>query len=274
MTPAKRTRFIAVTSGKGGVGKSTLTSNLALLLSLSGLKVAVFDADIGLANLDVMFNVRVTHNILHVLKGEATLNDVVIPVRENLLLIPGESGEEIFRFCDAGMFETLIDQASILDDIDVMLIDTGAGIGEQTQRFLRTADDVIVVTVPDPAAITDAYATIKVTARSRNTIKMILNQVHSEREADNIFVKIKKVAQTHIGPELRLELLGAMTRDEKVAYAVKRRSIFVRDFPGARPTKELQRIAQNIMADIDRSVKVQTGESGLAGLLKRLMEQF
>jgi len=272
--PARRTRFIAVTSGKGGVGKSTITSNLALLLSISGLKVAVFDADIGLANLDVMFNVTAKHNILHVLKGEATLNEVVIPIRDNLLLIPGESGEEIFRYCNAGMLERLIGDTGLLDDIDIMLIDTGAGIGENTQLFLRSADDVIVVTVPDPAAITDAYATIKVTARRRKEIKMILNQVHSAKEAQNIFAKIDLVAKTHIGPDLRLELLGEMTRDDKVAYAVKRRSSFVREFPTSRPTKELQAIAQNIMADIDRSVTVQASESGIAGFFKRLMEQF
>jgi len=271
---AKKTRFIAVTSGKGGVGKSTITSNLALLFSLSGLKVAVFDADIGLANLDVMFNVTAPKNIMHVLKGEAGLDEVIIPIRDNLLLIPGESGEEIFRYCDAGMFERLMADARILDDIDVMFIDTGAGIGEQTQRFLQSADDVIVVTVPDPAAITDAYATIKVTARRRKRVKMILNQVHSAKEAKNIFAKIEQVAKVHIGEDLALELLGEMTKDEKVAYAVKRRSSFVRDFPGARPTKELQMIAQNIMADIDRSVRVQAGESGLAGFFKRLMEQF
>ncbi|MBD3800386.1 MAG: P-loop NTPase [Campylobacterales bacterium] len=274
MRQVKRTRFIAVTSGKGGVGKSTITSNLALLLSISGLKVAVFDADIGLANLDVMFNVTAGKNILHVLKGEAALRDVVIPVADNLLLIPGESGEEIFRYCDAGMFERLIGETGVLDDIDIMLIDTGAGIGEHTQLFLQSADDVIVVTVPDPAAITDAYATIKVTARRRKDIKVILNQVHTPKEANNIFAKISTVAKTHIGPDLRLELLGEMTRDDKVAYAVKRRSSFVREFPTARPTRELQAIAQNIMADIDRSVTVQASESGIAGLFKRLLEQF
>lgn len=271
---AKKTRFIAVTSGKGGVGKSTISSNLALLFSLSGLKVAVFDADIGLANLDIMFNVSAPGNILHVLKGEATLSDIIIPVRKNLLLIPGESGEEIFRYCDSTMFERLMRDADGLDDIDVMLIDTGAGIGEHTQLFLQSADDVIVVTVPDPAAITDAYATIKVTAKKRHDMKMILNQVHSVKEGRNIFSKIEQVAREHIGPDLRLELLGEISRDEKVAYSVKRRSSFVSDFPRSQPTKELQVIAQNLMADIDRTVRVNASESGISGLFKRLLEQF
>lgn len=271
---AKKTRFVAITSGKGGVGKSTISSNLALLLSISGVKVAVFDADIGLANLDVMFNVTAPKNILHVLKGEATLDEVIIPVRENLLLIPGESGEEIFRYCDAQMASRLLGDAGGLGDIDIMLIDTGAGIGEQTQRFLHAADEVVVVTVPDPAAITDAYATIKVTARHRPDMKVIMNQVHSEKEARSIFAKIRQVALENISPELRLELLGRVTRDEKVAYSVKRRSSFVHDFPRSQPTRELQEIAQQLVADIDRSVRVHASESGLSGLFKRLMEQF
>ncbi len=269
-----KTKFVAVTSGKGGVGKSTISSNLALLLSYSGLKVAVFDADIGLANLDVMFNVTAERNILHVLKGEARLEEVIVPIRKNLLLIPGESGEEIFRYSDAQMFARLMRDADGLDDIDIMLIDTGAGIGEQTQLFLQSADEVIVVTVPDPAAITDAYATVKVTARRRRDIKMILNQVHNEREAHNIFAKIRQVALENVDPALRLELLGVLTKDEKVAYSIKRRSSFVRDFPRSRPTKELQKIAQHLVADIDRSVRVPTSESGLSGLFKRLLEQF
>jgi len=271
---AKKTRFIAITSGKGGVGKSTITSNLALLLSYSGMKVAVFDADIGLANLDVMFNVSAPKNILHVLRGEAALSDIIIPINKNLLLIPGESGEEIFRYCDEAMFERLVQKSEGLDDIDLFLIDTGAGIGEQTQLFLQSADDVIVVTVPDPAAITDAYATIKVTARGRNDIKMILNQVHNAQEARNIFAKIEQVAKVHVSDSLHLELLGELQKDEKVSYTVKRRSSFVNDFPRAQPTKQLQQIAQNIMAEIDASVTVQATESGLAGLFKRLMDQF
>lgn len=274
MPGAKKTRFIAITSGKGGVGKSTISSNLALLLSVSGLKVAVFDADIGLANLDVMFNVEAPKNMLHVLKGEASLDEVIIPISENLLLIPGESGEEIFRYCDAQMFERLMRHTDRLDDIDIMLIDTGAGIGEQTQLFLRSADDVVVVTVPDPAAITDAYATIKVTARHRPDMKVLMNQVHSEKEARNIFETIRHVAQDNIDRKLHLELIGQLTKDDRIAYSVKRRSCFIQDFPRSQSSRELQLIAQLIIADIDRSVRVHASQSGLSGLFKRLMEQF
>ena len=190
----KNTRFIAVTSGKGGVGKSTISSNLAATLANRGLRVGIFDADIGLANLDIMFGVKIKKNILHVLKGEATISDILINITDNLVLIPGESGDEILKYSDRLLFEHFMQEADILDDLDVMIIDTGAGIGESIQLFLQAADDVIVVTVPDPAAITDAYATIKITSKIRDNIYIVMNQVRSEKEAVGIYDKIKKVA--------------------------------------------------------------------------------
>jgi flagellar biosynthesis protein FlhG len=271
---AKKTRFIAITSGKGGVGKSTISANLSLLLASSGLKVGVFDADIGLANLDVMFNVRVRKNLLHVLKGEATVSEILIPITKNLSLIPGESGEEILKYSDAQLFERVMQEANALSDLDVMLIDTGAGISEQTQLFLNAADDVIVVTVPDPAAITDAYATIKVTSRFRNDISMILNQVKNEKEGAAIFERIKKVAHANIGPQLQLEYIGKISADAKVSTSVKHRALFVREFPAAQPTRDIRLIANRISQKLERDVLVCSDESGLAGLFKRLMEHF
>lgn len=273
-TTAKKTRFIAITSGKGGVGKSTISSNMAYLMARYGLKVGIFDADIGLANLDVMFNVKIHKNILHVLKGEARVEDILVPIDKNLVLIPGESGEEIFKYASGGLFERFMDQAGVLDDLDVMIIDTGAGIGEHIQLFLRACDDVIVVTVPDPAAITDAYATIKVTSRLRNEINVIMNQVRSEKEAQGLFDKIHKVAQANIGGDLRLLYLGQVSSDPKIVSSVKKRALFSRDYPTARPTQELEAIVKRIAKKLERNVLVNPRESGLGGLFKRLMEHF
>lgn len=271
---AKKTRFIAITSGKGGVGKSTISSNMAHVMAKHGLKVGIFDADIGLANLDVMFNVKITKNILHVLRGEATVEEILVPIEKNLVLIPGESGEEIFKYASSGLFERFMDEAHVLDDLDVMIIDTGAGIGEHIQLFLRACDDVVVVTVPDPAAITDAYATIKVTSRLRNEISVIMNQVRNEKEALALFEKIQKVALANIGHQLQLNYLGQISSDPKVSMSVKKRTLYAREFPASLPSTELEMIVKRLAKKLERNVLVAPQESGLGGFFKRLMEHF
>ena len=271
---SKKTRFVAITSGKGGVGKSTISSNLAYYLAQNGLNVGIFDADIGLANLDVMFNVKIKKNILHVLKGEAGVSDILVPITRNLILIPGESGDEILKYSNQTLFERFMQEAQILDKLDVMLIDTGAGIGEHIQIFLEAADDIVVVTVPDPAAITDAYATIKSIAGFRDDISMILNMVKSEKEAQNIFNKIQKVAHDNIRSQLNLELLGKISNDAKVASSIKQRELFVKLYPTSPAAKDVAQIASKVGEKVERNVLVSPNESGLSGLFRRLMGHF
>jgi flagellar biosynthesis protein FlhG len=270
----KNTRFIAITSGKGGVGKSTISANLGFLLSKMGLKIAILDADIGLANLDVIFNVEAKKNILDVLKNQATLEDVVTPVSQNLFLIPGESGDEIFKFNDREIVDAFLRDAEVLSGLDIVIIDTGAGISEHIQRFLNAADDVIVVTVPDPAAITDAYATIKVVSKEKDNAYMIFNQVKSVKEATTIFTKINNVAKANMKEGFKLELIGQISKDETVAKATKQRLLFAKEFSTHGSTTELKNIAKKIARKVEHNMLQDKDDSSISNFFKKLLGQF
>jgi flagellar biosynthesis protein FlhG len=270
-----KTRFVTITSGKGGVGKSTISANLAFIFAKYGYKVGIFDADIGLANLDVMFNVKTKRNIVHVLKGEAKVSDILIPIMPNLTLIPGDSGDEILKYSDSRMFERFMQDANVLNDLDILFIDTGAGISDKIQLFLNIADDVLVVTVPDPAAITDAYATVKVTSRMKNNIGMILNQVSNEREAVTIFGKIERVAKINIRQQLELEYFGKVASDTNVSVAIRRRTLFAKEHPQAQATKDLEKIASHLSKKMEHNMLINPSSgSGLVGLFQRLLQHF
>ena len=269
-----KTKFIAITSGKGGVGKSTISSNMAYLLSTFGYKVAIFDADIGLANLDIMFNVSVEKNILHLLKNEVILEDILIEINENLYLIPGDSGEEMFKYTNNQILENVFKYPTILDDMDYMIIDTGAGIGQFTKHFLEIADEVIVLTIPDPSAITDAYATIKVCSRFKERVHFAINMTRNKDEGKFIFTKVKHIADENLRKGFSLEYLGNISNSNIIKKSVQERVIFSKEYSGSLATRDLINILKDFIFkvesrkvdfDIDRSFK---------GFLTRLVERF
>lgn len=266
----KRTEIIAVTSGKGGVGKSNISANLAYTLCKMGYKVAAFDADIGLANLDLIFGVKAHKTILSVLKGDCELKDIVIPIENGLYLIPGDSGDEIFSYITEDSVSRLIGDGGILADLDYLVIDTGAGIGGLTQKFLDASDMLIVVTMPDPSAITDAYAAIKVNAKKRKSIFMILNMVKSAKEAENVFLRMKQIAYRNM-TSLSLEYLGYIQSSPSVSSATRGRTLFSRVDPSDQSSLQLRDIARQILQKKERKVLVDE-KSGFGGFFQRLLK--
>ncbi len=268
------TKIIAISSGKGGVGKSTLTANMAYQLSEMGYKVGVFDADIGLANLDIIFNIKVNKTLLHVLKGECSLKDIVIEVKENLVLIPGESGDEIFAYNNHEIMNRFAQNAAFLDQLDFLLIDTGAGIGKNVQIFLEEADEVIVITIPDPSAITDAYALIKVTNTFHPDINMVLNMTRNEKEGELIYDKIKKVAENNIENPPLLHYLGAISQDPLITKSSKFRILFAQEYAGNLCAYEMSVITKNLLRKLEHKVLLPPQKTSFALFIKRVLEHF
>ena len=267
------TRVIAITSGKGGVGKSTISANLGYALYSLGFKVALFDADIGLANLDVLLRVNAKKNILNVLKGECELKDVAVEIEKGFILIPGESGEDIIKYADEANLANFFTQLEFLEDFDFFIIDTSAGIDKRVQVFLDGADDVLVITVPEPAAITDAYAMIKVISEKRDLIYMILNEAANEKEAKNVFQTIFNVAKKNIKKEhFRLQLLGYIQKNKIISNSSIKRQLFVKEFPNSAVSEQIFNIARKIAKISER--KVLDNKNGIAGFFKRIFSNF
>lgn len=271
--PNPNTHVIAITSGKGGVGKSTISANMANILAKNGRKTVLFDADIGLANLDVLLNVRTSKNLLDVLKGECEFGDIIVEVKQNLYLVPGESGADIFKFNDRFLLDKFMSDAAILNEADFLIIDTGAGIGPSTQTFLGASDEVIVVTTPDPAAITDAYAVIKTSCNEKKRIFMIINFAKNEDEARKIFNTIKSVAKRNIDG-LELELLGFIVRDSVVSRSIKNRTLFSDEAPNTLPSTGLKAATSNLLYAMEQKVLDGVNDHSFVGFFKRLAEKF
>ena len=269
----KGTKIITITSGKGGVGKSTISANLALMLSQMGFKVGVYDADIGLANLDIIFNIRVKKNLLHVMRGEATIREAVVKISDNLLLIPGASGDEILEFSDDSLLEKFLNEVEYLDSLDYLIIDTGAGIGRTMQVFLSESDEIIVVTAPDPSAITDAYTTVKVSAKYTKSVNLLLNMVKNEEEGVLVFNKIKKVADNNIDG-IALNFIGSLSHDSVISSSSKNRVLFVEEYPNSLSFFQLDEICRNLIQKLEHKLLPSSKRKSFTVLVRRLIDKF
>jgi len=268
------TKVLAITSGKGGVGKSMIASNLATSLVRRGYKVGIFDASIGLANLDIIFNVHTKKNLLNVLKGECDLKDIVIEVEENLLLFSGESGSEIFNFESQDIYSKLIEASEFLDTLDYFIIDTGSGIGKNVQTFLEHADEVIVVTIPDPTAITDAYALIKIASLLNENLNLIVNATENEREGRFIYERIRKVAENNLENPLFLNFLGAIDNSRIISKSLKLRTLFIKTHPHSIASYQLEEIVDNLILQLEHLSPAKKPKNSFGLFFKRLFENI
>lgn len=263
-------RVIAVTSGKGGVGKTNMAGNLAVALAAIGKRVVIFDADVGLGNIDIIFNLRPKHNISHVVTGEKSLSEVMVTTDHGVRIIPGGSGfANLTQLSDGEKLNLLTEFESLEDTVDIVLVDTGAGISSNVLYFNSAADESIVIATQEPTSITDSYALMKVLSKDYGTryFKLVVNMVASEKEAKSVYASLSGAMDRFLG-NVVLEYFGYIVSDPMLQKAVLKRSP-VLDFAASSPSAAIfKKIAKKIVDSPRR-----TGADGnIKFFMKRLFD--
>ena len=243
-----RARFLSVTSGKGGVGKTNFAVNLAVLLNELGKRVILVDVDIALANADILLSVQPRYNLGHVLAGEVSVLEALTRTPSGILVMPGCAGVRHLSDLDTKEREFLKGSFQELEAYaDYVIIDTGAGISKNVVQFAAASDEVVVVTIPEPTAITDGYAVIKAVSREKGSgrIRLIVNQSLGSADARRVSERIRTVSRRFLGIEV--DDLGFVYADPRVGQAVRRKRPFVLEYPRCPASKCMREIAERIV---------------------------
>ena len=247
MNKVKPVRVIAVTSGKGGVGKTNLSVNIGIALSQMGRRVVLMDADMGLANVDILLGVYPNFNLSHLLSGEKTLDEIMIDGPSGLRVIPGASGIQKMSELTATEQASVIHAFSESDqDIDVLIVDTAAGISSSVVNFARASQEIIVVVCDEPTSLTDAYAFIKLLNRDYglSNFHVITNMVQTVQQGHALFQKLSKVTDRYL--DVTLRFAGAVPYDEYLRKSVQKQNPVVTGFPRSKAALALKTIAARI----------------------------
>jgi flagellar biosynthesis protein FlhG len=249
-----RARIVAVTSGKGGVGKTFFSANAAAALARRGLRVLVLDADLGLANLDVVLNLHPKITLHDVFTDQATLEQAVLPAPGGFsVLLAGSGLVEYSRLTPEVREKMLAVIRDVTPRFDVVLLDTGAGISEVVLYTVSLADEVVVIVTPEPTSMTDAYATIKVlaTQQSRRELSLVVNQVQRVGDGRGVAAQLQQVVDRFVSPgadaPVKLRLLGDVPSDMAVREAVRKRQLVVESLPGSEAAQAIATVAARLL---------------------------
>jgi len=262
----KKTRIITVASGKGGVGKTNVSVNMALAYARIGKKVIVMDADLGLANVNVMLNMIPKYNLYHVIRKQKTMREILLDTEYGIQIVAGASGFSKIANLDEGERQNFIDELDTLSNADIIIIDTSAGVSNNVLAFVAAADDAIIVTTPEPTAITDAYGIIKIIATEIDNLnmglKLVVNRVKTVAEAKKVADRMINIAGQFLN--LKVDYLGFIYDDPAVPQAVLRQRPFMVMDAKSRASQCIQHI-------VGRMEKSEIREGGGFGtMIKRL----
>ncbi|MBM7623502.1 MinD/ParA family protein [Sporohalobacter salinus] len=259
-------RIYAITSGKGGVGKTNFAVNLSLALQAKDKKVGIIDADLGMANIDVVLGIAPKYNLGHVIKGKKKIEEVIIKGPQNLEVISGVSGAEELANLTDYQLQNLINSWTALENrYDIILIDTGAGVSKAVIDFILAADEITVISTPEPTAVTDAYGLIKIIANQQHTskINLVINQVENDKEGKRVSNRITNAVNEFL--DIQLNVLGTIPKDKKVIKAVKRQHPFFLEFPNSKASKAIKKIRNKLL-----DIKEESTATGVRGFFSKL----
>jgi flagellar biosynthesis protein FlhG len=245
---SRQTRIIAITSGKGGVGKSNFALNFALSLVQQNKKVLIFDVDLGFANVDILLGRSPKETIASMIDKELSVWDILEEGPNGLLFISGGNGfNDLFRLDETKMNKFFNELSTLQGHVDYIILDTGAGLSNENLRFILAADDVILVTTPEPTSMTDAYAVVKmVHSKDRNVhMKLIINQCTSDKEGQQTANNFKKVTEQFLNK--RIDTLGFIPSDVHVTSSVKKQIPFLLGFPSSPASKAVQNVTYEFL---------------------------
>lgn len=238
-------RVIAVTSGKGGAGKTNVSVNLGMAMAMAGKRVMILDADLGLANVDIMLGLHPEYNLSHVISGERTLEEIIVTAPGGVQVVPASSGTQRMAELTPAQHAGLIQAFSeVGQDLDVLIIDTAAGIADSVVSFSRAAQEVIIVVCDEPASITDAYALIKLLNRDYGLqrFRVVSNMAHSMQEGRDLFNKMIRVTDKYL--DVTLDFMGTVPYDEYLRKALQKQKAVVEAYPRSKSAMAFKNLAK------------------------------
>lgn len=265
-------KVITIASGKGGVGKTNFTLNLALALAELGQKVLILDADLGLANIDVILGISPKYNLFHVINGDKDLSEIIVDGPKGIKVIPGGSG--LFELADLKEWQLerfLVKLAELDNESDFLLIDTGAGISKTVLNFTLAADEIFIITTPEPTSLTDAYGLIKTLHNHKyvGDLQLVVNKAESKIEGELAAKKLQIVVKRFL-KNCQLNILGYILDDKVVAASVKKQQPFILTFPTSRAAQGIYDLASQLSNQAYTSNKA----SGVKNYFKKIISYF
>jgi flagellar biosynthesis protein FlhG len=268
---SRSTRMIAISSGKGGVGKSSITVNLASALIALNQKVLVLDADMGLANIDVLLGISPSYNLTHVVSGHKTFQEIICEGPTGIQIIPGGSGVSDLADLQDWQMQRFLAKLDLLDrDVDFFLIDTGAGIAKNVLSFILASHELLVVVTPEPTSLTDAYGLIKTVwyQNFAGGVKILVNRAENADEAKGIYKKLNAAVLRFL--DIQMAYLGFVREDPKVIEAIRDQQLFVAVYPECGASKDIGAVAAALADNLQKP----RAEEGLHGFFSKVASFF